>query len=92
MKIVPHSNPENPPNPLYQGGTVQGGKIENEFFRLVKFGFSAKRKMLKNNLAAGFKIDQAAAEQRIIKAGFNAKIRAQELAVEDWLKLLSVFK
>ena len=64
---------------------------EREFFRLVKFGFSAKRKMLKNNLAAGFKISQAEAENKIIKAGFNGKARAQELSVDDWLKLFSVF-
>lgn len=61
---------------------------EKEFFRLVKFGFSAKRKMLKNNLAAGFKISQAEAENKITKAGFNPKIRAQELSVDDWLKII----
>lgn len=64
---------------------------QREFFRLVKFGFSAKRKMLKNNLAAGLKISQQEAENKIIKAGFNEKIRAQELSVKDWLKLFSVF-
>jgi len=69
----------------------QGGKIEKEFFRLVKFGFSAKRKMLKNNLAAGLKISQAEAENKIKQAGFNGKVRAQELSVDDWLKLFSVF-
>lgn len=78
----------NPPSPPF----VKGGKIEKEFFQLVKFGFSAKRKMLKNNLAAGFKMDQAEVEEKIIKAGFNGKIRAQELAVDDWRKLLIVFK
>ncbi|MBI2459322.1 MAG: ribosomal RNA small subunit methyltransferase A [Parcubacteria group bacterium] len=64
---------------------------EREFFRLVKFGFSAKRKMLKNNLAAGLKISQETAKNKIISAGFNQKIRAQELSVDDWLKLFSVF-
>ncbi|MFA6306643.1 MAG: 16S rRNA (adenine(1518)-N(6)/adenine(1519)-N(6))-dimethyltransferase RsmA [Patescibacteria group bacterium] len=64
---------------------------EKEFFRLVKFGFSAKRKMLKNNLAAGLMINQAEAEDKITKAGFNPKIRAQELAVGDWLKLFAIF-
>jgi 16S rRNA (adenine1518-N6/adenine1519-N6)-dimethyltransferase len=64
---------------------------EKDFFRLVKFGFSAKRKMLKNNLAAGFRISQTEAEKRIIKAGFNGKIRAQELSVDDWLKLQPFF-
>lgn len=64
---------------------------EKDFFRLVKFGFSARRKMLKNNLAAGLRIGQAEAENKITRAGFNPKIRAQELGVEDWLKLFAVF-
>ena len=64
---------------------------EKDFFRLVKFGFSAKRKMLKNNLAAGFRLSQEEAENKIKQAGFNPKVRAQELSVDDWLKLFSVF-
>ena len=64
---------------------------ERDFFRLVKFGFSAKRKMLKNNLAAGFKMDQSEAGSKIKSLGFNEKIRAQELSVDDWLKLLIAF-
>ena len=90
VKITPliplYKGDKNPPDPLYQGGIN-----EKEFFRLVKFGFSAKRKMLKNNLAAGFKINQAEAENKITKAGFNPKIRAQELSVDDWLKLALIF-
>ncbi|MDD4271430.1 MAG: 16S rRNA (adenine(1518)-N(6)/adenine(1519)-N(6))-dimethyltransferase RsmA [Patescibacteria group bacterium] len=67
-------------------------KADNQnFFQLVKFGFSAKRKMLKNNLAAGFKIDQNEAAAKIRQAGFNEKIRAQELSVDDWLKLSAYF-
>ena len=50
---------------------------EKEFFQLVKFGFSAKRKMLKNNLAGGFKISSEKAEDKLKKAGFSPKIRAQ---------------
>lgn len=64
---------------------------EEKFFRLVKIGFSAKRKMLKNNLAAGFHITPEEAEKRVKRAGFNLKIRAQELSVEDWVKLLGEF-
>lgn len=64
---------------------------EKEFFRMVKIGFSAKRKMLKNNLAAGFHISPEEAEERVKKAGFNPKIRAQELSVEDWAKLFGEF-
>jgi 16S rRNA (adenine1518-N6/adenine1519-N6)-dimethyltransferase len=65
---------------------------EKQFFRLVKIGFSAKRKMLKNNLANGFHITDEEATDKIIKAGFKASVRAQELSVDDWVKLLKRFK
>ena len=58
----------------------------------MKIGFSAKRKMLKNNLATGYHIGQGDAEAKIVKAGFNPKIRAQALSVADWIKLLEEFK
>jgi len=61
---------------------------EREYFRLVKIGFSARRKMLKNNLANGYHIGQKEAENWIKRTGFNEKVRAQELSVDDWLKLL----
>lgn len=64
---------------------------EKNFFRLVKSGFSAKRKMLKNNLAAGFRVSQSEAENKIISAGFDPKVRAQELSIADWIKLLDFF-
>ncbi|MFH1822130.1 MAG: rRNA adenine dimethyltransferase family protein, partial [Patescibacteria group bacterium] len=65
---------------------------EKEFFQLVRIGFSSKRKMLKNNLAAGYQILPVEAEKKLIKAGFNTNIRAQELSVESWLRLLTYFK
>ena len=67
-----------------------GGQVtsEREFFHLVKIGFSARRKMLKNNLAAGFHVSQKTAEKWLTSAGFGQKIRAQELSVEDWIRLL----
>ena len=49
------------------------------FFELVKTGFSSKRKMLKNNL----KIEESILEN----LGLNSKVRAENLSVQDWLKL-----
>jgi 16S rRNA (adenine1518-N6/adenine1519-N6)-dimethyltransferase len=60
---------------------------EKDFFRLAKIGFSAKRKMLKNNLANGLHVASAEMEKMLIEAGFNPKIRAEDLGVEDWKKL-----
>jgi 16S rRNA (adenine1518-N6/adenine1519-N6)-dimethyltransferase len=63
---------------------------EKEFFRIAKFGFSAKRKMLKNNLAGGLHITPAEAEKILVKAGFNPKARAEDLSVDDWKKLSKI--
>ena len=68
------------------------GVEERDFFRLAKIGFSARRKMLKNNLAAGYKIVPSEAEKMIIMAGLREKARAQDLSVKDWLKLFGCFK
>jgi len=80
--------------PERRGGIKMSADVDKEkdFFRLVKIGFSAKRKMLKNNLAAGLRISQSEAENKLIMAGFNEKIRAQELSIEDWLKLFGEFR
>lgn len=79
---------------------VKSGKLkvsvgvdkERDFFRMVKFGFSSKRKMLKNNLAAGYHISNQEADNLLKLAGFNQKIRAQELSVDDWLKLFGIIQ
>jgi len=63
-------------------------EYEKDFFRLVKIGFSARRKMLKNNLAAGYRIDQKIIAEKIKIAGLSENCRPQELSVDDWLKLL----
>lgn len=60
---------------------------DNNFFRLVRIGFSARRKMLKNNLANGLKLDEEIAKQALEKIGLDAKIRAQDLSVKQWLDL-----
>jgi 16S rRNA (adenine1518-N6/adenine1519-N6)-dimethyltransferase len=69
---------------------VESDNEEKEFFRIAKFGFSAKRKMLKNNLAGGLHITPAEAENILVKAGFNPKARAEDLSVDDWKNLLRV--
>jgi len=59
-------------------------KINTEkFFALVRAGFSAKRKMLKNNLSTLLEANQLNLE----KLGLNPKVRAENLSINDWLKL-----
>ncbi len=68
---------------------------ENEdkmFFRLAKIGFSAKRKMLKNNLAGGLKIEQKIITNILTQNKFNPLLRAEDLALGDWLKLFAALR
>jgi 16S rRNA (adenine1518-N6/adenine1519-N6)-dimethyltransferase len=62
-----------------------------QFFRVVKAGFCAKRKVLSNNLSSSFHISKQEAEKRIKKAGIDPGSRAQELSVSDWKKLSAFF-
>ena len=62
---------------------------EKAFFRLAKFGFSAKRKMLKNNLASGLKISNLEAEKLLQIVSLDNKVRAQDLSVDNWQKLFA---
>jgi len=59
------------------------------FFRLIKVGFSAKRKMLKNNLQGGLVLNAKKIEEAMILAGLNVSVRAERLSLEDWYKLFA---
>ena len=59
---------------------------EKEFFKLVRLGFAKKRRMLKNNLTAVYQADKA--EEALKRIDLGLKVRAQELSVEDWARLL----
>ncbi len=65
---------------------------EKEFWQLVKIGFSARRKQLAHNLAAGLRISGQPLKLALKKAGFDPKIRAQNLSVNDWLHLAKNLK
>lgn len=59
-----------------------------QFFRVVKAGFSEKRKTLRNSLSGGLGITKDQAEALLAKAGIDAGARAQELSLDDWRKLV----
>lgn len=69
---------------------VTSKEEDKSFFRIVKIGFSAKRKTLSNNLANGLQLDKKEIEEKLITLGFSTNVRAQELSVEDWKKLTEI--
>lgn len=61
---------------------------EKAFFRLVKAGFSAKRKKLRSSLSGGLGVSKDETETLLKNAGISPDSRAEDLAIEDWLRLL----
>lgn len=55
-----------------------------KFFRLVKAGFSQKRKTLQNSLSGGLAISKTEAASMLQAAGLSVTARAQELSLDDW--------
>jgi len=64
------------------------GQDEKQFFRLVKAGFSAKRKMLRSSLSGGLALPKDQVEAYLTKAGIGADQRAEDLSISQWLSLL----
>ena len=60
---------------------------QKDFFRLVKAGFSERRKKLRSSLSGGLGIDKDVADQLLLRSGLPAEARAQELSIDDWKKL-----
>lgn len=55
--------------------------------KLVKVGFSSKRKQLHNNIQAGLNISAAEAKELLEKCHINPSTRAQELSLQQWESL-----
>lgn len=64
------------------------GELEQLFFRLVRIGFSARRKMLKNNLAAGLHQNIDEIREMLEMAGLDGRVRAQEVSIDKWIEIL----
>lgn len=58
-----------------------------EFFRLVKAGFSQRRKTLLNSLSGGLQLDKAAVKTMCQSVDIDPGRRAQTLSLEEWHNL-----
>ena len=69
-----------------ENGLIKGADVD-KFFKFVKAGFSNKRKMLYHNLAAVYRVDKEKVKGVITDSKLSDKTRAQDLGVEDWIRL-----
>lgn len=65
--------------------------LPESFFRVVKAGFSQRRKKLRSSLAGGLSITKPEAERLLGAAGVSPDSRAQELSLKQWYELAKAY-
>jgi 16S rRNA (adenine1518-N6/adenine1519-N6)-dimethyltransferase len=75
-----------PPAPLFPDVNAQ------EFFRLVKAGFSERRKKLRSSLSGGLHLSKPEAENLLQLAHIDPNLRAQSLSLDDWHALYQALR
>ncbi len=79
IKILPHACPQND----------KMTKFRDDFFKVVRAGFSHPRKQLANNLSTELKIDRQKIENFLERIQLKPTRRAEELTVDNW-RILTV--
>lgn len=72
--------------------TLPKGVDEKLFFRVVKAGFSAKRKKLRSSLSGGLAISKEQVDALLAKTDISPEQRAQDLALSQWCSLAEVYR
>jgi 16S rRNA (adenine1518-N6/adenine1519-N6)-dimethyltransferase len=80
LRIRPHAKP------------LVSTNQQKAFFRLVKFGYSQKRKKLSNTLGAGLHLKPSDVAEKMRSIDIDPNLRAEHLGVEEWKKLTDLFK
>lgn len=65
--------------------TPWGPQVEG-FFRVVRAGFSQRRKQLRNSLAQGLGLSPEEVVAALARRGLDARRRAQSLSIEEWVE------
>ncbi len=63
-----------------------------DYFRVIKAGFSERRKKLRSSLSGGLHIDKQVADTLLAQANIPNAARAQELSLDDWLRLTDKYR
>lgn len=65
--------------------------LDEQFFRIVRSGFSQPRKQLVNNLSKKLKLDKEQTKLWLWKNKIKPERRAEGLTIEDWINLAKTF-
>jgi 16S rRNA (adenine1518-N6/adenine1519-N6)-dimethyltransferase len=64
----------------------------NIFFRVVKAGFSQRRKTLLNALHGGLQLDKERITALLTQAGIDPGMRAQNLSMDQWHAIYTIYR
>jgi 16S rRNA (adenine1518-N6/adenine1519-N6)-dimethyltransferase len=67
-------------------------ELIDTFFKLIKAGFSQKRKTLRNSLSSGLHITTIESEAILSKANIDPMRRAETLSIPEWQTLCEIIK
>jgi len=88
------------PMPNVDSAIIQLKPLEEEllppenvpnFFKIVKIGFSGKRKQLAHNFSAGLQLEREFVDEKLNSIGIDSKRRAETLSINEWLKVVKIF-
>jgi len=71
--------------PLVDAGDAAG------FFEIVRAGFSAPRKQVRNSLGIGLNVEPAEAADLLAEAGISPERRPGTMSIEEWARLYRAF-
>jgi 16S rRNA (adenine1518-N6/adenine1519-N6)-dimethyltransferase len=71
---------------IYRSPLIDAAHLDT-FFKLIKAGFSQKRKTLRNSLSAGLHIPPVKAIELLARASIDPQRRAETLSIEEWQTL-----
>jgi 16S rRNA (adenine1518-N6/adenine1519-N6)-dimethyltransferase len=72
---------------IYPAPQIKAELLE-PFFRLIKAGFSQKRKTLRNSLSAGLRISPTNAAEMLTSVNIDPQRRAETLNLSEWTQLV----
>lgn len=74
---------------IYATPLLKEGLLDT-FFKLVKAGFSQKRKTLRNSLSSGLHISPINAAELLTRANIDPQRRAETLSIDEWERLSEI--
>jgi 16S rRNA (adenine1518-N6/adenine1519-N6)-dimethyltransferase len=70
--------------------SLLGDIPEDDFFKVVKAGFSSKRKKLRSSISAALSLSKEEAETLLRRADIDPNDRAEALDIESWKRLTKI--